>query len=159
MKNLSLLILIGIITSLYSCSNKEQIKTFKDGNWNKDSVVYFEHYAKDTNSVFLLDYIIENNNNYLNSNIYLFTSIITPNNIEIKDTVNYWISNSRGKWLGSKQSNSWKSYLRYNKLLIFKKPGKYKFYITQGMRYNILSGIEKVGILLRKVDKKDVGKE
>jgi gliding motility-associated lipoprotein GldH len=137
----------------FSCSNNEQIFEVSKKGWHKDSICSFNFNSTDTGAIYILDFIIENNNDYPNSNLFLFVSILTPDNELIGDTVNYWLADKNGRWLGDKESENWKSYLRYENLLIFKKKGKYKFNVIQGMRYDNLLGIKKVGILLKKFKK------
>jgi gliding motility-associated lipoprotein GldH len=141
-------ILLGFVL-LASCNDNNiyrQNKQIDIDGWNKDSTVCFVAPIADTINDFNIYISIRNTNNYPTENLYLFVKTISPQENFIVDTVNLYLADAYGKWLGKKVSRIWDNKFLFRKNVKFANTGEYTFIIQQGMRYDILDGISDVGI-------------
>lgn len=93
---------------------------------------------------------IRNKNNYAYSNIWLFVNIASPNGEQLIDTVEFTLAEPSGKWLGSGLGDLFDNKLPYKQNIAFPDSGTYQISIQQGMRDDVLNGIDAVGISIEK---------
>ncbi len=136
----------------------EDYKPVGDNGWHKDSAVVFHVVLKDTVHPFNVYVNIRNRGNYPNSNIWLFVSIKSPDGRLLKDTVEFILADSSGKWKGSGIGDLFDNQFVYKKDVYFPVPGEYLFSVRQGMREKELQGIRDIGIRLEKENNRG-GKE
>lgn len=92
---------------------------------------------------------LRNNDDYLYANIFFFVNVETPSGIHRIDTLQYILATPDGKWLGSGVGE-----IKYN-LLKFREnesmqSGLYKYEIVHGMRDDVLTGIEDIGLRIER---------
>lgn len=120
----------------------------KEG-WHQESVIAFEVDIQDTNTRYEITLTIRNNNDYPYSNLFLFRQIQTKAGVEFYDTAQYLLADKYGNWLGKGVGAIKTSEFMYkNQALRFAKMGTYTFTLQQGMRDQLLVGIEDVGLRL-----------
>ena len=146
----NIVLLIALIL-FSSCGNHALLNTYvdlPDDGWLSDVSYDFELEVEEAQDA-SLNYLIglRNNNDYLYSNIFFFVQVEGSEGIVHQDTLQYLLAEPGGKWLGSGIGE-----IKHN-LLIYKQqqsllPGVYKFTISQGMRDDILAGIEDLGLLI-----------
>ncbi len=122
-----------------------------EGGWNYMQAAVFEPSIKDTSQVFNLIFALSNTNEYRYNNIWFFVKTTSPNGASSKDTLEYFITETNGKWVGNKSGDMWKSKMYFKNAVRFPTQGKYKFEIWQGMREDTLKGISKIGMLIEKL--------
>jgi gliding motility-associated lipoprotein GldH len=125
------------------------ISLLPKAGWNKDSVARFSVDITETGMPCNVLVNIRHNNTYPYQNFWLFIATTSPDGKTTQDTIECYLTDNRGKWLGSGLSSV------YNMPVLFKpntvlKPGKYTFAIRQGMRDDVLTGITDIGIEIRK---------
>ncbi len=150
MRKFSIFILCCLVLS--ACVNKDthiDFHSFKNAEWEKDSVYQFEVNISDTINPHQILIETRNNNLYPYQNIWLFVDLKTPSGNVRKDTIGFDLADNFGKWYGQGFS-VYELEIPYEKSFIFRQPGDYVFSIRHGMRDDILKGINEIGIKLVK---------
>ena len=155
----SLLLFLSLF--LFSCSQNTVFSEYKDINqakWHKDSLVTFSFNAKDTISKNNIYINLRNNKDYEFSNIYLIVGITFPNQHQIKDTLQYQMTDEKGVFLGNGFTDIKENKLEYKSNITFPQQGNYIFSVEQAMRKlgkvqadDYLNGITDVGIEIEKI--------
>jgi len=149
---------LGIIILVYfstSCSNNgviEQQFTIPQSGWHKDTVVTFTCNIEDNSDSYNISLEIEHSNYYLNNNIWLFIGTLSPAGILQKDTLNIILAENSGKWYGKLSGDNVKIRVPFKQAVGFPENGEYKFFIQQGLRTDVLTTVNKIGILIEPYD-------
>ncbi len=159
MKNFLKLGLILIMTTLFSCGNKNVIfdesVVIPNSSWNNQELPYFDVNIEDTLSTYAFYFNIRHLENYRYSNFYTFMHITFPNGHQVHDTVEFILSYPDGQWIGKGSGSMRSSKILLNKNLRFPISGNYRFEIEQAMREPELDGITDVGICFEKCTASD----
>lgn len=135
---------------LFSCNSniiyEKNIELNK--GWHKDTVANFFVDIQDIKKPYNIYFNINNNQEYSNSNLWLFLCIVSPTENASIDTFNCKLADRTGKWYGKESWSTWKVQIPYKNKIGFAKKGRYTFSIQQGMRTNILQGIESIGLCI-----------
>ena len=148
--------IIAIVTIIYgtACQTDttiyEQSQTLPQGNWPMTQAAVFAPNISDTTANYKLYFRIRNGEYYAYSNIWLFCKTTTPQGHSHIDTVEIYLANQQGKWLGKQQSDSFVGLYNYKANAKFAKAGKYKIQVLQGMRHQSLAHIQEIGLLIEK---------
>lgn len=150
-ENLNVSLVFILFLLMISCDKKQVFDSYQtiDNSWHKDSIVSFDFEISDTIIPYNLFLNIRANNNYPYSNIFLITSLESPNQ-EIKiDTLEYLMAAPNGQLLGNGVSDLKESKLWYKGNYRFSEVGKHTIRIEQAMRKrNEIEGLEHLeGIL------------
>lgn len=149
----------AILISLFltSCLNNDvflKYKTITSLGWNKDSLYTFDVPIKDTTATYNLYVNVRNRGEYPYQNLWIFLSKMTPDSIESKDSVECYLADRRGKWLGSGVGSVLEMPVLYQQKVKFDKAGIYRYKIGHGMRDSVLIGINDIGMRVEKVGSK-----
>ena len=117
-----------------------------DGIWEKENKVGFEVFIDDTVSAHNLYVNVRNTSLYPFSNLYLFIETTAPSGHTIRDTVEVFLADNRGKWLGSGLGDIWDLQQVYKQNVRFAQRGKYFFEYQQAMRMDRLPFILDTGL-------------
>lgn len=152
-------IFLAILISLFltSCLNNDvflKYKTITSLGWNKDSLYTFDVPIKDTTATYNLYVNVRNRGEYPYQNLWIFLSKMTPDSIESKDSVECYLADRRGKWLGSGVGSVLEMPVLYQQKVKFDKVGIYRYKIGHGMRDSVLIGINDIGMRVEKVGSK-----
>lgn len=153
MKN-NILILAGCLFLLSCDSNRifEENLKINDKNWNINDIKTFEVNISDTNSLMNLFVNVRHTSSYSFSNLWLFVTTTNPNGTIQTDTLECFLSQKDGKWLGKGGITDLWALKTYFSTQRFNKKGKYIFEIEQAMRYGEkakllnLKGVSDVGL-------------
>jgi gliding motility-associated lipoprotein GldH len=150
--------LIAILISLVSvaCTNNDaffQYKAVTPKGWNKDSLYTFDIKIADTVSAYNIYVNVRNRGEYPYQNLWLFLNKTTPDKIEKKDSIECYLADQRGKWLGSGIGSVMEMPILYQQNVHFKKTGIYQYKIVHGMRDSVLIGINDIGMRVEKIKK------
>lgn len=138
-----------LILFFSSCSNNDYYqKTYNIENevWETSNNFQFNIDINDNKSVFDILINIRNNIDYEFANIFMFVSILYPDNTLKIDTVEGYLSNSKGEWFGKGSGRYRNNQFIYKKNIIFPQKGKYVINIEQAMRERSLIGVSTVGL-------------
>jgi gliding motility-associated lipoprotein GldH len=147
-------IFVLAIVVIASCSGNDvyfEYKSIVGSGWNKDSVVAFDFEIKDIQSSYNVYVNVRNNGEYPYQNLWLFVHKTLPDSLLKKDTINFYLANDRGKWLGSGIGSVFDMPVLYQQNIKFAKAGKYSYKIIQAMRDTVLTGISDVGLRVEKI--------
>lgn len=144
-----LLIAFGII----ACDQKrifEKNTAVTDGIWNIDEKPSFEIDVKDTLTSQSFYINLRNSGAYPFSNIFIFVETLFPDSSVSRDTVECYLADPAGKWLGKGSSNVWDNQILFKRGVVFPHSGKYKFTLQHGMRTDELKEILDIGLRIEK---------
>ncbi len=139
--------------ALCSCDRNgvfdENINT-KGNLWNKNDIAKFGVNINDTTSYHNIYINVRNTTDYPNSNLYLFVSTTSPAGYSQIDTLECYLADDQGKWLGKGFGYIHDNRIPYKHNIRFPMKGVYNFEIKQAMRIDELKGIASVGVRVEK---------
>ncbi len=141
---LSIVVLSSCQTTVY-----EEIKTIDNGKFVYNDTISFDLNIYTTNKPYNVYIDIENTDNYKYSNLFLFVYITSPDNNTIVDTIDVFMADYKGKWVGKPKGENYYGKYLFKQAVAFPKQGIYKTSIVQGMRDDTLKGINKIGLTLQ----------
>lgn len=161
-KNSIFLVIIVMFFFFASCNGVAEFneyKTIENSSWEANKKVFFEFDVKDTISKKNLFINIRNNSDYQFSNLYLIAELNFPNGTKVVDTLQYEMTDVRGKFLGSGFSEIKENKLFYKEAKAFPFSGAYTFNVYHAMRKSgevnpipFLEGISDVGFSIEKIE-------
>lgn len=150
------LILGIIILGLVSCNNKvvyEETKEITNSSWNKNDIKKFTFNVPDTIHMYDIELDFTNSNDYVYSNLFIFSKIIFPNHTYANDTIEFVVADNKGEWTGSGFRSFTNKFL-FKKSIKFPIKGTYTFSFEQAMRCTnkecTLDGIEDISLRIIK---------
>lgn len=138
-----------------SCSKNEvyfKYQTVNETGWSKDSVYAFDINIEDPKSAYDFYINTRNRGEYPYQNLWLFINQIEKDSIVARDSINFYLADDFGKWLGSGVGPIYNMPVLYRQNFRFPKAGTYHYQIQHGMRDSMLIGINDVGIKIEKVE-------
>lgn len=114
--------------------------------WHADSVARFEITIEDTTSDYQSGILIRNSGDYTYQNLWLFITEIAPDSTITCDTIQYFLADNYGRWLGSGIGSLYTNIYYYKEDLNYSQEGVYTYKIRQGMRDEELKGITNIGM-------------
>ena len=114
--------------------------------WHCDSVARFEVAITDTTANYESAILIRNSGDYAYQNLWLFVTAIAPDSTITCDTVQYFLADDYGRWLGSGVSSLYTSLYYYKEDVHYSQEGVYRYEIRQGMREDELRGVTNIGM-------------
>lgn len=158
MRGIKGLLILFVVILFVACDSNRIAEDWIDiptNGWNKDSVCTFTTNLTDTANYVDLYIGIRNKNTYSFSNLWLFISIISPDNQAHVDTFEINLATPYGKWYGKGWGDLYSVQVPYRKKVRFLQQGDYHFQVQQGMRNDVLKGIESIGFRIEKSIQKD----
>jgi gliding motility-associated lipoprotein GldH len=122
---------------------------FEPTGWDKDAPALFKVNQSDTSKVLDVGMTLLHSEDYAYSNIWLFIEVDGPEGLVQKDTLELFLANFEGEWLGKSKHDAIQVSAMYQYGVKLSRPGEYVFTITQGMRQNPLSGIKELSFWLQ----------
>ena len=147
---------IFISLFLVSCNKNDvylKYKTITTNGWSKDSLCRFDIPIKDTTATYNLYVNIRNRGEYPYQNLWLFLSKMTPDSIQTLDSIECYLSDNRGKWLGTGIGSVMQMPVLYQQKVKFNRVGIFHYSIAHGMRDSVLIGINDIGMQVEKLNK------
>lgn len=156
--NYFIIILISMFC-LAACTNNDiffQYKKIPSVGWNKDSVMIFDFTVSESSVPYNIYVNIRNTSEYPYQNFWLFikksvASLDSTFVVVQTDTVECYLADERGKWLGSGAGAIYEMPLLIENDIHFEQK-EYRYELTQGMRNDILRGITDIGLRVEKVE-------
>lgn len=144
----AILFCIVIFTSCDSTVEFEENKVIDKATWKASEPAHFEFEMKDTLTLHNFYVNLRNGENYAYSNIFFFIEMEFPNGKKSIDTVECFLADPTGKWLGKGAGDIYDNRFLYQHGKQFPIAGRYKIDIYQGMRVEELEGVYDVGFRL-----------
>lgn len=145
-------ILIFFCSILFSCGSDciyDQYQSIENIAWEKDKEYYFTFQVEDNSTPYNIILEIRNNNLYPYQNLWLFYNEELPIGPLVRDTIECLLADEYGKWYGHGISLHQSSF-PVRTAYIFPHKGQYTFSFRQGMRNDILRGIQEIGLRVEK---------
>ena len=136
-KNLLSFIILSSLLLLQSCDPLMVYDNYiatGDEMWKHSDIKTFEVEMPDTINSYNVLVNIRHTTDYPVSNLYVFVSIKGPDGVTLRDTLEIFITDERGKWEGYGFGKIKHISRMYKRNVRFSRPGKYTFTIEQGMR-------------------------
>ena len=139
--------IFGFIVFLsYACTSDiiySEYQSLDNSEWKQKNELAFKLEMQDTVSSYNLFINLRNTKDYEYSNLYLITRMTFPDQTQVIDTLEYEMTDSEGKFLGSGFSDIKENKLFYKEKVRFQQSGSYIFQVKQAMRkHNEVSGLE-----------------
>ena len=137
---------------LWSCKpsiDMAENQNIPEANWEVDNKLRFEYYCNDTLNYKDILFSLRHTGQYPYSNIFLFVTTLAPNGNSQKDTVEFMLADSRGKWFGRGIGDVHSLQLIFKRNIRFGQVGRYIFYIQHGMREKQLKGVTDLGVMIK----------
>jgi len=131
-----------------------QYQSVAQKGWGKDSLCRFDIPITDTIATYNVYVNVRNRGEYPYQNLWIFLNKTTPDSIESKDSIECYLADQRGKWLGKGLGTILEMPVLYQQNVKFKKAGTYHYKIVHGMRDSVLKGINDIGMRVEKVGRK-----
>lgn len=155
LKSLKTILFLLTTLAFTSCdSNRvyEENKPIPEAMWSSKNKVAFEFEIPDTTVVHNVYINVRNASQYAFNNLYLFITTTYPDGKTSIDTVNCFLQDNSGKWLGNGVGDLWDNRLLFKPSVKFPKKGKYKIEYEQAMRPDPLPSITDVGLRVEKAN-------
>jgi gliding motility-associated lipoprotein GldH len=128
----------------------EENSEITEAVWSISDEKEFEFEINDTVTLHNLLINVRNGENYPYSNLFLFVELQFPNGKRAVDTLECYLADPTGAWIGTGIGDIYDSRFVYQKKKSFPLAGNYKVIIGQAMRVEELEGIYDVGFRLEK---------
>ena len=136
-----------------SCNRNDvffEYKTVWPEGWNKDSSLVYTVNITDTVAKYDIYINTRNRGEYPHQNLWLFISKWNPDSTLSKDSIDFYLADQRGKWLGSGIGQAFEMHVLYLENVSFPQAGNYVFSLKHGMRDSLLVGLNDVGLRIEK---------
>ncbi len=149
--------IITLLLMVWGCGPNvifEKSVNIPEGGWHKDTVAVFKSEVSELEQASHLLLQVKNTNVYGYSNIWFFVDAVSPSGHVQRDTLECPLANAAGDWYGKSSwgAKTFKSTHPYKLNIRFPEKGLYKYYVVQGMRDTVLTGIAGVGIKIIEVE-------
>jgi|GEM_PF-164690 len=154
MRSQKIILLFIIALFCYSCQNEniyQNAGTIPSSGWATDQPFYFQDsipFSAPENIGYEID--IRHSNIYPYQNIWLYIQTKSSDGETRSDSINWQLSGKNGRWLGKGWGSLYNVSYRLPNLVIKKSTQKrwFQIKIEHGLRDQILTGIEDIGIRL-----------
>ncbi len=149
LKKINLLFIAFTLFASVSCHNDAvyfKYQTIQGNGWNKDSTCGFDVQIDKPEHAYNVYVNTRNRGEYPYQNLWLFIKQITPDSIVTNDTIEFYLADEFGKWLGKGVGSAFNMPVLYRQNFKFQQKGVYRFEIQHGMRDSVLVGLNDVGI-------------
>lgn len=152
------LLLVFVALLLWaSCSTPAGYTAFElmpSEEWHRDSLLRFELPVGDTARSYNIVLDVRNSTDYRFQNLYLFIDIEAPNGAALRDTLECFLADDMGRWLGRGHGALRDNRYLYREGARFAMQGGYRLSIQQAMRVETLKGVVGVGIRMEEAPQK-----
>lgn len=118
--------------------------------WKNENSAEFELEVSDTLSPHNFYINLRHSTDYKYSNIYLFLRTYFPGSGHTQDTIEIMLADIKGEWFGKGLGKIKENQVMLQKNFVFPMSGTYKLTIEQGMREEVLTGIEDIGVRIER---------
>lgn len=144
-----------VLLNLSSCDRNtiySHHQTLPANGWPSEEWVTYDVAISDTTALYDTFFYVRHHTNYPYQNLWLFVKKTEPNGTIVNDTLEFYLADQRGQWLGSGVSSLREMPLIYKTDQTYPDSGTYHIAIQHGMREELLKGIQDLGV---KVVKKE----
>lgn len=138
-------LLIGGICLLTSCRHDivySEFVAIPSGEWDENQLPEFAFNIADREAAYDILLYVRHTERYPYQNMWLFVR----GNRQYMDTVEFYLADDRGRWLGDKHHGFIEMPVLLEDNYHFPDTGRYYFAVQHGMRDSLLRGVTDVGI-------------
>lgn len=149
---LNLSLFLGLF-SLTSCDDKlifEENHGLDGMNWKTSEPITFQVDIQDTLQACNFYFNLRHGEDYPFSNIFVFMKTTFPNGEAARDTMEFTLQQSDGRWIGSGLGDLRDNQILFKQNLRFPLRGMYTFSLEQAMRQDELPHVSEVGLRIEK---------
>lgn len=149
-------IIIILIVFLSACSSNDIYNRYVEiapKGWSVDNVAIYEFDIPDSTVQYNAYVNVRHGGDYLYKNLWLFLEQLSPDSVLIRDTLECYLADNEGKWLGDGSGSVLHLSMPYRMDARFDRTGTYQLNIRHGMSDPVLTGIQHIGIRLERKDK------
>lgn len=138
-------LLIGCVCLLTSCRHDivySEFVAIPSGEWDENQLPEFAFNIADREAAYDILLYVRHTERYPYQNMWLFVR----GNRQYMDTVEFYLADDRGRWLGDKHHGFIEMPVLLEDNYHFPDTGRYYFAVQHGMRDSLLRGVTDVGI-------------
>lgn len=121
--------------------------------WSLDSTLVLDVEPEEANRGYALEMAVHHTVDYPYSNLFLFRNIVLEQDTLYSDTLELSLADEYGEWHGKGSGMVREMVFPYRQnLLRFEESGAYHFTFAHGMRDTQLTGIERIGLRLIRIE-------
>jgi len=121
--------------------------------WSLDSTLVLNVEPEEVNRGYALEMAVRHTVDYPYSNLFVFRNIILEQDTLYSDTLELSLADEYGEWNGKGSGLVREMVFPYRQnLLRFEESGAYRFTFAHGMRDTQLTGIERIGLRLIRIE-------
>lgn len=146
---------LPVLMFLFSCDQNlvfEEYKNMEQAKWNASEVAKFNVQLTENNVPYNFYINVRVQSDYAYANLFLFMKTLYPGGKVSVDTVECFLADVDGRWLGNRSGNSIDNRIMLRSKMKFEETGLYSFEFEQAMRDTVLPGIEDFGIRIEKAE-------
>ena len=146
-QNIFFLAFLSIV--IHGCSQNrlfDEVQKIPHTGWAASDSKKFTVSVSDTSQAYDIFLHIRNSTSYNYSNLWLFVKTSAPNGDHITDTLEFFLADPSGHWLGKGLGSINSMLIPYKQNIRFPFRGIYTFEFQQAMRKEVLSGIMDIGL-------------
>jgi gliding motility-associated lipoprotein GldH len=146
---------LAILAGMTACQSSvvfDEVVELGESGWHKDHKALFQVEVADTSQVLDVGMTFRHTDDYPYSNLWLFVDMQGEDGLMIKDTLEFFLSETDGRWLGHKKGDVFEVSALYKHAVKMSHPGSYTFEISQGMRREVLPHITSVEFWMQKTE-------
>lgn len=150
------LLIVSLSLFFSSCDPKMEFDKFleiPENSWKWDQEIQFPVNLTDTGSIYNILIQLRHTTEYPLSNLYMFVDVKGPSGREMKDTINFTLSENNGKWIGKGVGNIREIAYLYKRNTKFPEAGEYLFSIEQAMRLPEVP-VAEIGLRIERINQK-----
>ena len=143
------ILLAGMFTSCRHNIVYSEFISIPSGEWSIDSLPRFDFAIEDKKASYDIILYVRHTERYPYQNMWLFVQ----DNRQHSDTIEFYLADDRGRWLGDKHHGFIEMPVLYESNYHFPDTGKYCISVQQGMRDSVLRGVMDIGVEIVKGEK------
>ena len=143
------ILLAGMFTSCRHNIVYSEFISIPSGEWSIDSQPRFDFAIGDNKVSYDIILYVRHTERYPYQNMWLFVQ----DNRQHSDTIEFYLADDRGRWLGDKHHGFIEMPVLYESNYHFPDTGKYYIAVQHGMRDSVLRGVMDIGVEIVKGEK------
>lgn len=142
-------ILIVLAITLMGCGPERVYEAYQDlpdSGWNVDNKLRFEMQVEDTINPHQIQLHFRHDEAYAYRNLYLFVTVLFPDQKALRDTINILMADPGGRWYGDGVGAVKHVAVILRDQIQLPMKGNYIFEFEQAMREEDLKGLNELGL-------------
>ncbi|MDG5800486.1 gliding motility lipoprotein GldH [Marinilabiliaceae bacterium ANBcel2] len=151
-----LMVKCGLIISCSSPVIYEETYEVNESGWLYSDSAAFTFSLSDTSRVLDIGVTLRHSEDYPYRNIWLFLEVDAPGTTGYVDTLELYISDNKGEWLGRKRDGAIEVSALYQHDVKIAEEGDFTWRLVHGMRRELLPGIHSLQLWVQDGEQVDI---